>query len=217
MSIPVCPLICSRVRTPAPLFPFHFRLFCFSSRPGRYVSANLDGVHAGCALVDRTLSEVDPVLFNYLESKFLAAKIYAFPLVMSLHACIPPLEEVVKLWDAIFSFGVHLEVLICVAQVSGAVDKPAGSFRGPTVPLARLFDTAHITHTSDHIVRLRLALFLSSCAVFRFPAWWSISDDSGRLTTTVHHIRCKESSFLINMSAFYLPPTPAHPPPPPSS
>lgn len=84
----------------------------------RYVAANLDGVHAGCALVDRVLSTVDPVLFNYLESKFLTANIYAFPLVMSLHACIPPLEEAVKLWDAVFSFGVHLEVLICVAQVS---------------------------------------------------------------------------------------------------
>lgn len=83
----------------------------------RYVAANLDGVHAGCALVDRVLSAVDPVLFNYLESKFLTANIYAFPLVMSLHACIPPLEEAVKLWDAVFSFGVHLEVLVCVAQV----------------------------------------------------------------------------------------------------
>lgn len=81
------------------------------------MAANLDGVHAGCALVDRVLSVVDPVLFNYLESKFLTANIYAFPLVMSLHACVPPLEEAVKLWDAVFSFGVHLEVLVCVAQV----------------------------------------------------------------------------------------------------
>lgn len=81
------------------------------------MAANLDGVHAGCALVDRVLSVVDPVLFNYLESKFLTANIYAFPLVMSLHACVPPLEEAVKLWDAVFSFGVHLEILICVAQV----------------------------------------------------------------------------------------------------
>ncbi|CBN77216.1 conserved unknown protein [Ectocarpus siliculosus] len=94
--------------------------YCFNSllnqHMPRYVAANLDGVHAGCALVDRVLSMVDPVLFNYLESKFLTANIYAFPLVMSLHACVPPLEEAVKLWDAVFSFGVHLEVLICVAQ-----------------------------------------------------------------------------------------------------
>lgn len=88
-----------------------------TSHDHRYVAANLDGVHAGCALVDRVLSMVDPVLFNYLESKFLTANIYAFPLVMSLHACVPPLEEAVKLWDAVFSFGVHLEVLVCVAQV----------------------------------------------------------------------------------------------------
>ncbi|CAM9311402.1 unnamed protein product [Ectocarpus sp. 6 AP-2014] len=94
--------------------------YCFNSllnqHMPRYVAANLDGVHAGCALVDRVLSMVDPVVFNYLESKFLTANIYAFPLVMSLHACVPPLEEAVKLWDAVFSFGVHLEVLICVAQ-----------------------------------------------------------------------------------------------------
>ncbi|CAM9703507.1 unnamed protein product [Ectocarpus fasciculatus] len=94
--------------------------YCFNSllnqHMPRYVAANLDGVHAGCALVDRVLSMVDPVLFNYLESKFLTANIYAFPLVMSLHACVPPLEEAVKLWDAMFSFGVHLEVLVCVAQ-----------------------------------------------------------------------------------------------------
>lgn len=67
--------------------------------------------------MDRALSVVDPALFNYLESKFVTANIYAFPLLMSLHACVPPLEETIKLWDAVFSFGVHLEVLICVAQV----------------------------------------------------------------------------------------------------
>ncbi|CAM9816823.1 unnamed protein product [Discosporangium mesarthrocarpum] len=98
--------------------------FCFNSlltrHMPRYVAANLDGVHEGCALVDRVLAAVDPVLFNYLESKFLTGALYAFPLILSLHACIPPLEEVVKLWDVMFAFGVHLEVLVCVAQVRSA-------------------------------------------------------------------------------------------------
>ncbi|CAM9185191.1 unnamed protein product [Choristocarpus tenellus] len=101
--------------------------YCFDSlltrHMPRYVAANLDGVHGGCALVDRVLAAVDPVLFNYLESKFLTAAIYAFPLILSLHACIPPLEEVVKLWDVMFAFGVHLEVLVCVAQCVMLRDK----------------------------------------------------------------------------------------------
>lgn len=112
---PVAPIVTPRGCHGHALSPCHFTYDCCIHL--RYVAANLDGVHAGCALVDRTLSTVDPVLFNYLESKFLTANIYAFPLVMSLHACVPPLEEAVKLWDAVFSFGVHLEVLICVAQV----------------------------------------------------------------------------------------------------
>lgn len=83
----------------------------------RYITPTLDGVHAGCALVDRVLQIVDPTLFAYLERKSISAKIYAFPLLMSLHACIPPLEEALKVWDVLFSYGVHLEVLLAVAQV----------------------------------------------------------------------------------------------------
>ena len=37
--------------------------------------------------------------------------------VLTLCACTPPLEEVLKLWDFLFAFGVHLAVLCYIAQM----------------------------------------------------------------------------------------------------
>jgi len=36
--------------------------------------------------------------------------------VLTLCACTPPLEEVLKLWDFLFAFGVHLAVLCFIGQ-----------------------------------------------------------------------------------------------------
>ena len=84
--------------------------------PG-YIRGAMDGVHKGLALVDKVLAIVDPKLSLYLLSKSLSAEIYAFPSVLTLCACTPPLPEVLRLWDFLFAYGPHLNILCIVAQL----------------------------------------------------------------------------------------------------
>ncbi|KAJ7874719.1 rab-GTPase-TBC domain-containing protein [Mycena olivaceomarginata] len=74
-----------------------------------YVQPTLEGVHRGLKLLDRCLKIVDPELFAHLRSKNLSAEIYAFPSVLTLCACTPPLDQL--------AFGVHLNVLCVIAQL----------------------------------------------------------------------------------------------------
>lgn len=82
-----------------------------------YVRGAMDGVHKGLALVDKVLSIVDPKLSLYLMSKGMHAELYAFPSVLTLCACTPPLPEVLRLWDFLFAYGAHLNILCIVAQL----------------------------------------------------------------------------------------------------
>lgn len=82
-----------------------------------YVTPNLDGVHTGLSLVDVVLRIIDPVLSEYLDSKFLKAEIYAFPSVLTLCACTPSLKSLIKLWDFLFAYGTHINILFVVAQL----------------------------------------------------------------------------------------------------
>ncbi|KAL2184576.1 TBC-domain-containing protein [Thermothelomyces heterothallicus CBS 203.75] len=84
--------------------------------PG-YIRGAMDGVHKGLALVDKVLAIVDPKLSQHLLSKNLSAEIYAFPSVLTLCACTPPLPEVLRLWDFLFAYGPHLNILCIVAQL----------------------------------------------------------------------------------------------------
>ncbi|CAI6332484.1 unnamed protein product [Periconia digitata] len=84
--------------------------------PG-YVRGAMDGVHKGVALVDRVLEAVDPKLYAHLLEKNLPAKLWAFAPVLTLSACTPPLLEVLRLWDFLFAYGAHLNVLCIVAQL----------------------------------------------------------------------------------------------------
>ncbi|XXG93964.1 CDC16 protein [Hypoxylon texense] len=84
--------------------------------PG-YIRGAMDGVHRGLALVDKVLSIVDPRLSTYLTTKGLSAEIYAFPSVLTLCACTPPLPEVLRHWDFLFAYGPHLNILCIVAQL----------------------------------------------------------------------------------------------------
>ncbi|KAL8349773.1 hypothetical protein RB598_005233 [Gaeumannomyces tritici] len=84
--------------------------------PG-YIRGAMDGVHKGLRLVDKVLSIVDEKLSRYLTSKGLTAEIYAFPSVLTLSACTPPLPEVLQLWDFLFAYGPHLNILCIVAQL----------------------------------------------------------------------------------------------------
>jgi cell cycle arrest protein BUB2 len=84
--------------------------------PG-YIRGAMDGVHRGLVLVDKVLAIVDTKLSLYLTSKSLSAEIYAFPSVLTLCACTPPLPEVLRLWDFLFAYGPHLNILCIVAQL----------------------------------------------------------------------------------------------------
>jgi cell cycle arrest protein BUB2 len=88
-----------------------------------YLSPTMSGVHRGVDLIDRILAHMNPKLSQFLLSKNLPARIYAFPSVVTLCACTPPLPEVLKLWDFLFAFGVHLNVICVVAQLLLLKDK----------------------------------------------------------------------------------------------
>ncbi|OBT62948.1 hypothetical protein VE03_07641 [Pseudogymnoascus sp. 23342-1-I1] len=93
-----------------------FHRFITHEVPG-YVRGAMSGVHKGLALVDKVLSIVDPKLSLYLMSKGMHAELYAFPSVLTLCACTPPLPEVLRLWDFLFAYGAHLNILCIVAQL----------------------------------------------------------------------------------------------------
>ncbi|KAL8862861.1 MAG: hypothetical protein Q9178_000803 [Gyalolechia marmorata] len=93
-----------------------FHGFVTKECPG-YVRGAMDGVHKGLALVDKCLAIVDPKLSSYLQSKHMKAELYAFASVLTLCACTPPLPEVLQLWDFLFAYGPHLNVLCICAQL----------------------------------------------------------------------------------------------------
>ncbi|KAA8643560.1 hypothetical protein EYZ11_003201 [Aspergillus tanneri] len=93
-----------------------FHSFITRECPG-YIRGAMDGVHRGLRLVDRCLEIVEPKLAAYLFSKGLQAELYAFPSVLTLCACTPPLPEVLHLWDFLFAYGPHLNILCIVAQL----------------------------------------------------------------------------------------------------
>ncbi|KAF2085689.1 TBC-domain-containing protein [Saccharata proteae CBS 121410] len=93
-----------------------FDRFITKECPG-YVRGSMDGVHRGLALVDTVLEIVEPKLYNYLMSKGMKAEIWAFASVLTMCACTPPLPEVLQLWDFLFAYGPHLNILCIVAQL----------------------------------------------------------------------------------------------------
>ncbi|KAJ9048973.1 CDC16 protein [Entomophthora muscae] len=82
-----------------------------------YVQPTLAGVHCGLKLMDRCLEVLDAELYFYLKSKGLTSELYAFASILTLSACTPPLDELLKLWDFLLAFGVHLNVVCTVAQL----------------------------------------------------------------------------------------------------
>jgi cell cycle arrest protein BUB2 len=85
---------------------------------------------ANSQMIDSILMIVDPELFAHLSSKGQLAETYCMPrmiillssiltivAVLSFSGCTPPLEELLKLWDFFFAFGVHLNIIAVVAQI----------------------------------------------------------------------------------------------------
>ncbi|KAF1997604.1 TBC-domain-containing protein [Amniculicola lignicola CBS 123094] len=84
--------------------------------PG-YVRGSMEGVHRGLSLVDKVLNVVDARLYAHLMNHNMEAKIYGFASVLTLCACTPPLPEVLQLWDFLFAYGPHLNIICIVAQL----------------------------------------------------------------------------------------------------
>ncbi|CAH0493426.1 unnamed protein product [Peronospora farinosa] len=76
----------------------------------------LYGWKKGCALVDKCLQTLDPELYQHLLKRGITARIYALPLILSLFACVPPLHELLRVWDVLFAVGVHFVVVLAVAH-----------------------------------------------------------------------------------------------------
>ncbi|KAJ5106179.1 hypothetical protein N7456_002854 [Penicillium angulare] len=93
-----------------------FHHFITKECPG-YIRGAMDGVHKGLRLVDRCLEVVEPKLAAHLFSKGMHAELYAFPSVLTFCACTPPLPEVLHLWDFLFAYGTHLNIVCIVAQL----------------------------------------------------------------------------------------------------
>ncbi|KAH6660037.1 TBC domain-containing protein [Truncatella angustata] len=93
-----------------------FHRLLTSEVPG-YIRGAMTGVHRGLELVDKVLAIVDVKLHLHLVNTGLSAKIYAFPSVLTLCACTPPLPEVLRLWDFLFAYGPHLNIVCIVAQL----------------------------------------------------------------------------------------------------
>ena len=94
-----------------------FNSFLSNQIPGYVRGGSMDGVHKGVTLVDRILEIVDPKLARYLSDRHMSAAIYAFAPVLTLSACIPPLPEVLNLWDFYMAYGSHLNLICIVAQL----------------------------------------------------------------------------------------------------
>lgn len=112
-----------------------FHRFITRECPG-YVRGAMDGVHKGLVLVDKCLAIVDPKLAQYLRAKGMTAEIYAFASVLTMCACTPPLPEVLQLWDFLFAYGPHLNILCICAQLLMMKDTLLASPR--LVPLYRI-------------------------------------------------------------------------------
>ncbi|KAF9952224.1 hypothetical protein BGZ70_000692, partial [Mortierella alpina] len=82
-----------------------------------YVQPTLQGVHCGIKLLERCLCLIDVELYDYLKSKNLPAEVYAFPSVLTVCACTPPLDQAMQLWDFLLAWGIHLNIICIIAQL----------------------------------------------------------------------------------------------------
>eukprot|EP00743_Colponemidia_sp_Colp-15_P005635 GILK01006059.1.p1 GENE.GILK01006059.1~~GILK01006059.1.p1 ORF type:complete len:373 (-),score=43.19 GILK01006059.1:160-1173(-) len=99
---------------------FCYRKFITGQLP-RYVQSGVKtgfaGVLDGLELLDAVIETLDPELHRFLMSKKLVtSKMYAFPAVCTLMAIYKPFSEVLRLWDFLLAFGVHLNVLAAASQ-----------------------------------------------------------------------------------------------------
>lgn len=114
MNVLCAPFLYTCRTEPQAFIAFHY--FITRECPG-YIRGAMDGVHKGVALVERCLAVADTRLSYHLVSKGVNAQIYAFASVLTMSACTPPLPEVLLLWDFLFAYGSHLNILCICSQL----------------------------------------------------------------------------------------------------
>ncbi|ODV98514.1 hypothetical protein PACTADRAFT_48260 [Pachysolen tannophilus NRRL Y-2460] len=114
MNVLLAPVLFSSKSEPQAFAIFHQLL---TKNIPTYVTPMLNGVHTGLALLELCLEIIDPKLFQFLETKYLKAEIYGFASTLTLCSCTPPLTEVLKLWDFLFAYGCHMNILFIIAQL----------------------------------------------------------------------------------------------------
>jgi hypothetical protein len=85
-----------------------------------YLQPNLDGVHRGCELLRECVRRLDPQLADFMEQlpgDEARPEIWGFAPVLTLCACCPPLNEVLRVWDVLLAAGPHLGVVLYAAHV----------------------------------------------------------------------------------------------------
>lgn len=89
-----------------------------SNKCPAYFAKDLGGARNGAALVSAVLKCVDYGLYQAIvePDPISFEEIYVFPLLTSFFTCLPPLAEVLKVWDALFAVGPHYVVLLVVAH-----------------------------------------------------------------------------------------------------
>ncbi len=90
--------------------------------PG-YVTKNLDGVHRGVAVFDRCLQILDHQLYAHIVAKIPDLAIFSLRYILTLMASAQPLEAVLQLWDVVFAFGAHLNVVVLCVHLMTVRDK----------------------------------------------------------------------------------------------
>ena len=124
MNVLLAPLLYS-----CPSEPMAFQLFstlCYNIIP-TYLNSNLSGVHIGAKLLDICLKIIDPKLSKFLSDNLLTAEIYGIPSILTLSSCNKPLDQVCKLWDFMFAYGFHMNILFVVAFLVTIRGKILGS------------------------------------------------------------------------------------------
>jgi cell cycle arrest protein BUB2 len=83
----------------------------------RYVLKNMDGCYKGCEILERIVRCIDPELYAHLIGRRLTFVLFAFPAVCTMMASMKPLEEVLRMWDAMLAFGVHLSLVMYACHI----------------------------------------------------------------------------------------------------
>ncbi|EDO15883.1 hypothetical protein Kpol_1019p3 [Vanderwaltozyma polyspora DSM 70294] len=112
MNVLLAPLLYT-----CPSEPMAFQMFttlCYTIVP-TYLNNSLSGVHNGAKLLDICLKIIDPKLSKFLSDNLLTAEIYGIPSILTLSSCNKPLDQVCKLWDFMFAYGFHMNILFIVA------------------------------------------------------------------------------------------------------